>query len=236
MVRAQGEIGQTGFTLLEVAVALALAAALLLALGAALASQAEVYGASQDDANVFLPAHAALQRIRNELATAVQSPSGVTAAPVYSVSGTSFTFRPAIGYIGRDDPEYAAASAAGLVSINDVRYAPFVKTIAYDAAAETVTISVAGTLPAGMKATEVIARDVVEFAFFDAESQADPPAPATTSTWVVGVRLTTRRPSVAPGARGQPVFSSPAGVPLTARVRVLPELIFSTQGKPAVGP
>ncbi len=227
---------QHGATLLEMAAALALGSALLVGLGAVLSAHANVYGTSQDDENVFAAAQAALAQIRAELAGAVQAPAGVTALPAYAISETSITFRPAEGHIARDDPERPALVAAGLVSVNDIRYAPYAKTIAYDPAESAVVVLAEGTLPPGMPARRTIARRVAQFRFFDGESAGDPPAAASVTTWVLGIEIIVRAPSRAPGARGTLVDSSWLGVPLREKVRLFPELIFTMQSKPAVHP
>jgi hypothetical protein len=87
-----------------------------------------------------------------------------------------------------------------------------------------------------MPAVEVLARDVVDFAFFDGESRTSPPAPPTASSYVIGIRLTVRRPSARPGARGTDATSAVGGAELTTKVLVPPETLVNRKLKPVTGP
>jgi hypothetical protein len=221
-------------TLLEVAVASALLAGMMVMLGAALMAVAAVLGRATDDEMTFLRGVSALVRIRDELESAVQAPQGVTALPAYSVSASAVTFRQPVGVISTSDPSYPAMVAAGLVSRGGLLYAPYAKTIAYDAASRRVTLSATGTLPAGMPAVTVLAEDVAEFAFFDGESHASPPAAPTSESWVIGCRIVIRRPSAAPAERGAEADSSMGGAVLTIKANVAPETLINKRSKPGV--
>jgi len=215
---------------------MAITSILLVALGMAFSTQSEILGRTGDAHATFTPAAAALQRVRDELASAVQNPAGLTATPAYAVSASFLTFRPPEGYIDPSDPSYATLKAQGRVSSNNILYASYAKTITYDGATRTLNLVVAGTPPAGMKTSEVLARDVTSFAFFDGESQAVTPIDATVNSWVIGARITIRRVSMAPGAKGANVDSSVAGQALSTKVRLVPESLLNSQSKPIVGP
>ncbi len=249
-----------GLTLVELVIGVVLLGVIGLALGAALATQADVAGQVTDDDNTFLPAHACLQRIRTELKSAVRSPSGLE--PFYGVSETSITFRPAAGFAEATDPTFLEQLfAENLASESHIVYAPFTKTISYDAAAKTVTLSYldvpgsgappddvltaflsgilallgGGSPTASANRTEVLATGVESFAFFDGESQASPPAAADATTWVIGVRMEVARPSAAPGVNGAVARSSRAGVVLSTKVRIQPETLVNSRPRPSVG-
>lgn len=245
-----GRRAERGLTLLEVAIGTAIVGLLLVFLGSVVSLQANILGHGGDDANTVVPAIAALNRIRDELRSAAHNPPGVTASPVYAASATSMTFRRADGF--GDD----GLSPAGRVSENGVRYARFATTISFvvtEAPSATfpsgrgeVRLARSGTLPAGMPASEVLCRNVTDFAFFDGASTANPPIAPVTATQIIGFRIVVSRPSAMPGARGAPISStlgSPSagsaterGLALQTKVKVLPELITDTEAIPVVGP
>ncbi len=229
-------VRQGGFTLVNAVVALVVAGVVLIGIAAAFSLHANILGQVADDATTFLPAANALYRIRDELKSAAQNPDGVTAAPVYAVSATSITFRSAEGYIELSDPSYPALKQAGLVSTNNIQYAGYAKTISYDANARTVTLTISGTAPAGAKTSEVLASDVVAFAFFDGESQSNPPAAPTVNSYVIGIRLVIRRRSTTTASGGADVNSDVGGEVLMTKVLIPPESLLNTKSKPVVGP
>lgn len=248
---------ERGATLLETAITLGILAVLFGGLAGVLTMQANVTGQTADTFNVFLAAETALQRIRDELKSAVQAPAGLTALPVYAVSATSITFRPPERFIRSTDPSYAALKSAGRISNNGILYAEYAKTISYNATDKTVNLTISGTPPPGMKTSEILAGqeskvrtgvgDVVSFAFFDGESKANPPVAPTDASYVIGIRIVVQRPSSAPGAKGADVWSSPVPAidpdpavrdrrALTAKVLLQPEALANTPNKPLVGP
>jgi prepilin-type N-terminal cleavage/methylation domain-containing protein len=241
---------QRGATLLELAISMAILGILLGLLGTAFSRQADVLGQAGDASTVFVPAVVALGRIADELASTTQNPEGVSAVPVYAVSATEITFRPAVGYMGSGAADHAACSGAGLVSKNGVLYAAYAKRITYDSAARTITLAYVSTpgVPAGVTTataslllsgrpsftSETIARDVASFAFFDGESELSAPPAPTTSSWVIGARIEVARTSVAPSSRGSTITSSVGGAALTTKVRVPPEALINSKSKPVV--
>jgi len=226
---------QAGFTMLEMSMAFVLLAALLAMLGTALLSLVSVLGRAVDEEATFLRAASALVRIKEELSSAVQDPAGITASPSYAVSATSVTFRTPVGVARKTDPGYDALVEAGRVSTAGLLYAPYARTISFDAVAHEVRLSVTGTIPIGMPATEVLARDVAEFAFYDGESRTSPPAAPRNDSWVLGCRIVLRRASTAPQARGEAVDSNVDGAVLSVKIAVLPETLINKRAKPEVG-
>ncbi len=237
-------------TLIEVVFGMAILGLLAIFIGAIISLQADLFGKSGDQSNTVRPAAGALDRIRDELRSAVNTTNaGISATPAYSCRRRSITFRRAQGFGDLGD--------SSLVSEWGVRYEPYVTTIAYDPVAFRVTLTRSGTVPAGMPASEVLcgptpanptAPRVTDFMFFDAMSTASPPEPASDATditaEIIGIRIVVTHPSAMPNAKGVAANSSfpmPNGGAVNAyalqtKVRVLPEIIDSSETLPAVGP
>jgi prepilin-type N-terminal cleavage/methylation domain-containing protein len=224
-----------GFTLLETMIAVSLMGGLAVMVGGALRVHSNASGQATNDAQVFLPATRALAKLERELAGVVIAPAGVTAAPLYAVSGTSITFRPCLGPIDPADPSLATASAEGRVSSSGVLYAPYAVTIAYDAATSRVLLTRQGTL-GSLPAQEVVARDVSVFRLFDGESQQAAPADATPACYVLGIRLVVSRRSASPLDAGRTVTSDLGSIALTTKARLGPETLSTTRTRPLVTP
>jgi prepilin-type N-terminal cleavage/methylation domain-containing protein len=237
MQRGRKRRGRKGLTLIEVIVSSAIISILFVVLAAGLQSQGAATATTSNDARTFHAARAALNRILTELASAVRSPPGLTAAPTYAVSATSITFRRPIRYITTTDADYATAVAAGRVSANRILYDPYAIRIAYDPTARTVTYSrIAGTTPLpGF--TQVLCSNVTSFAFYEGENlSATPPAP-TNGSFIIGVRLTVSATSDLVTDVGGSVTSNLGFVELNGKSRVLFEtLTVDPGGAPQVTP
>jgi len=219
-----------GFTLIEVMIGVAVMGAMIATMTVALSAQANLFGVSADAHRVLVPAQVCLQRVQNELKTAVR------ATPGYAVSGTSISFRPLVGYIPSTDPNYTAKNSAGLISSSSIEYAAYVKTISYDAVNKRVLLTATGTLAPGVRPSETLCENVEVFQFADGENTTATPPAAVAATRVILVRVEVSRVSAAPGAKGALASSTVAGRVLSTKVRVFPELLVNSSNGAVVGP
>lgn len=225
-----------GMTLVEIVIATTILLSVFLILAMTMRSQSDATAEITNRANTFHPAKNALHRILLELQSAVRQPPQLAATPTYAVSATSITFRKPVRCMSTGDPNFAAASAAGLVSANRVLYDPYAVTISYDAANRWVTLVRTGTVPAGMPTLETLATNVNSFAFYDGESLSNPPAAPTVNSFMIGVRLEIQTRSELVTEAGATRSSNLGLVMFSGKIRLGLETLTNSPGKPQVLP
>lgn len=220
--------GLRGVTLIELMIALGIISIVLFGAATYFRNQMDVIGFVSNNDYTVAPAQTALWRIRDELGSAVQAPSGVTnaVAPTYAVTApdgsplqfSSIVWRPVIGYISPADPDYATFNGQGRISVNNILYDNVAKKLWVDTSGTPYNVlkldTVSGPTGSTLVRSEILAgsvsarQSVTEFRLYQGESTnaffwntgGSPVfAPgATNATYLLGIYLRVERPSVNP--------------------------------------